>query len=161
MWQIMWKGRRTSRKWKKRAKNWIFVLVDEGLPKQLGDRTSYLSAPPGRNVTPGAPLANLSQYFFFWLQKKIANRYICISDEYTIYCEWSALHNLSLFVHCHFSVSGKTWHLEHITFRYLKRDIWYVNSHGRFFEFVVICQRQETGWSLYRVSLGFQPLRTF
>ena len=160
MWQIMWKGRRTSRKWKKPAKNWIFVLVDEGLPKQLGDRSSYLSASCGRNVTPGALLANLSRNFLR-ASKNIANRYICISDEYTICREWSALHNLSLFVHCHFSVSGKTWHLEHITLRYLKRDIWYVNSHGRFFEFVVICQRQETSWSLYRVSLGFQPLRTF
>ena len=60
-------------------------------------------------------------------------------------------------------LSGKTWHLEHITFRYLKRDIWYVNSHGRFFEFVVICQRQETGWSLQRVSLTlvFSPFAHF
>ena len=145
----------------KAAKNGIFVLVDEGLPKQLGDRSSYLSASPWQKCDTWCTARQFVSQLFFWLQKKIANRYICISDEYTICHEWSALHNLSLFVHCRFSVSGKTWHLEHITFRYLKRDIWYVNSHGRFFEFVVICQRQETGWSLHRVSLGFQPLRTF
>ena len=54
----------------KAAKNGIFVLVDEGLPKQLGDRTSYLSASCGRNVTPGALLANLSQNLFFLYSKK-------------------------------------------------------------------------------------------
>ena len=65
MWQIMWKRRRTSTKWKKTAKNAIFVLVDKGLPKQFRDRPSYLSDPCGRNVTPTAAVCNLPPTFFF------------------------------------------------------------------------------------------------
>ena len=121
MWQIMWKLRKTSTKWKKKtAKNAIFVLVDKGLPKQFRDRASYLSAPCGRNVTPAAAVCNLSPTFF------LASKFCTLARR-----EWSAeLCTICLYLFFHFS--GKTWHLERITVRYLKRDIWYVNSHGSY-----------------------------
>ena len=148
----MWKLRKTSTKWKKTAKNAIFVLVDKGLPKQFRDRASYLSTPRGRNVTPGAAVLQFVSEFFrlqsFALWTTLACR------------EWSAeLCTICPYLFFHFS--GKTWHLEPITVRYLKRDIWYVNSHGQFWGILWIWCRlsKAVGWSLHSESnVGFKSL---
>ena len=73
----------------------------------------------------------------------------CTFDHSSSPCEWSSeLCTICLYLFSsHFS--GKTWHLEPITVRYLKRDIWYVNSHGHgqypVFEFVAFVKSSELG----------------
>ena len=136
MWQIMWKRRRTSTKWKKTAKNAIFVLVDKGLPKQFRNRPSYLSDPCGRNVTPTAAVCNLSPTFFS------ASKFCTFEDSGSLWVICRALRNLSLFV----------WPFlrENLTFGahycpiFETYDVWYVNSHGQFFE--------AAAWSLHSES---------
>ena len=89
------------------------------MPKQFRDRTSPICRSPVAEMWHRVPLL---QHFAICLK-------ICFLLWTTpAHCEWSAelLHDLSLFV---FHFSGKTWHLERITVRYLNRDIWYVNSH--------------------------------
>ena len=118
------------------------------MPKQFRDRTSPICRSPVAEMWHRVPLL---QHFAICLK-------ICFLLWTTpAHFEWSAelLHDLSLFV---FHFSGKTWHLERITVRYLNRNIWYVNSHEQNIKgiFWICCHLSNQRSLQTEPNVGFQ-----